>query len=281
MLETLERHLNIVWNLFYKDGSTSCMPCRTPSDRQPQQLSSKWPIVGCLSVLGHHVQNDGGLRSDWCLTRNVMWASFWANIGARTVRNLCPVTKAFLLYRAVVCLFLWKISRWPFQTSIAQELDATQCQMLAYILPCEPRLTETIDQFCRRRLRQARNVACQAGLWSLVWARRNIEWENHVLRGVDYGHFCCPLILFHNQHWLSMQRSIFVNSQNSLFAGRTGTRLNIGRPQTRWATGIDNANAAINARQTHTRGSNSFSVGTRLREAISQLRNIVFPQSNP
>ena len=186
-------------------------------------------------MLGHHIQSDGGIRSDWCLTRNVMWASYWANIGARSVRDMSVVSKAFLLYRPVVCLFLWKICRWPFQTSIAQELDSTQCQMLAFFLPCEPGIHETLDQFYRRRLRQARNVANQAGLWSLAWAQRNIQWQNHVLRGAEYGHFCSPLILFHNNSWLESRRAAFVNSQNSSLSGRTGTRLNIGRPQARWA----------------------------------------------
>ena len=199
-------------------------------------------------------------------------------MGDRTARILSPIANAKLLYRSVVSMFLWKISRWPFQISIAQELDATQCQMLAHLLPCVPHANESTDHFHRRRLRQARNVASHAGLWSLVWAKRVIDWQNHVLRGFEYGHFCSKLIEFHDESWIESQRSHFVNSRNSVFAGRTGTRLNIGRPQTRWAHGIVNAQAAINARTNHTRGSNSLSLSTRLREAIGFLRNSIIPQ---
>ena len=151
--------------------------------------------------------------------------------------------------------------------------------MLAFFLLCEPGIHETLDQFYRRRLRQARNVANQAGLWSLAWAQRNIQWQNHVLRGVEYGHFCSPLILFHNNSWLESRRAAFVNSQNSLLSDRPGTRLNIGRPQTRWAAGIDKAKAAVDARQAHRRGSNALTLGTRLREAIPQIRARFVPQN--
>ena len=176
-------------------------------------------------------------------------------------------------------MFLWKISRWPFQTSIAQELDAVQCQMLAYMLPCVPHVNESTDHFCRRRLRQARNVASHAGLWSLMWAKRVIDWQDHVSRGSAYDHFCSQLSDFHDNDWIQAQRIPFVNSRNSVFAGRTGTRLNIGRPQTRWSHGVANAHAAINARTSHARGSNALSLSTRLREAIGFVRNASLLQS--
>ena len=139
-------------------------------------------------------------------------------------------------------------------------------------------VNESTDQFCRRRLRQARNVASHAGLWSLIWAKRTVDWQSHVLRGMEYDHFCSKLIEFHDNSWVEIQRMNWVDSRNSVFAGRTGTRLNIGRPQTRWGHGLANANAALNARASHAHGTNSLSLSTRLREAIGYIRNSVIPQ---
>ena len=253
------------------------MPCRMPSSDVSASSNPKWPTVEVLNVLGHHIQNDCGIRTDWHKTRNQMWASFWANLSHRVAYHIEPLSKALLLYRVVACLFLWKVSRWPFQISIAQELDSVQCQMIARIIPCVVQVNESLDHFCRRRLRQARNIASHAGLWSLSWAKRTIDWNEHILRGLEYQHFCAPLIEFHNFEWLQSQRSIYSNSQNSIFAGRTGSRLNIGRPQTRWATGIHNASTAIAARSTHSRGGHSLSLSTRLREAMTHVRNSIFP----
>ena len=150
--------------------------------------------------------------------------------------------------------------------------------MLALVLPCVPTANESTDHFCRRRLRQARNVASHAGLWSLIWAQRIIDWNAHVLRGFEYNHICSRLVDFHDNDWLQRQRSMFVNSQNSIFAGRTGSRLNIGRPQTRWTSGVENAQVALSARPSHTRGGNSLSLSTGLREALNHVRRSILPQ---
>ena len=152
--------------------------------------------------------------------------------------------------------------------------------MLAFLLPCAPHVNESIDHFCRRRLRQARNVASHCGLWSLIWAKRVVDWQSHVLRGSEYDHFCSSLVELHDDHWVMSQRSNYINNHNSLFAGNTGTRLNIGRPQVRWAHGVANANAALNARPCQSRGSNSLSLSTRLREAISFVRNSILPRNH-
>ena len=129
-----------------------------------------------------------------------MWAAFWCNPGNHRAKELSLMQRA-ALYKTVVAVFLWKVSRWPFQVSIAQELDAIQSQMLARILPCVPHVNEDPDHFYRRRLRQARNVASHAGLWSSIWAKRSIDWQNHVLRGVDHRHFCFKICTYHDHDW--------------------------------------------------------------------------------
>ena len=102
-------------------------------------------------------------------------------------------------------------------------------------------LHQDLDTFCRRQARQARNVANKCGLWSIVWARRVTAWNAHVRRGVMYAHPVPRLLDHHNSVWLMHQRSQFVSElsiRNSALAGRTGTRLNIGRPRVRWSDGL-------------------------------------------
>ena len=154
LLKRLEHCLGSRWGLAFKSGSTSVLPCRVPLNHatDPQGTAcEKWPEVDCMNVLGHIIQDDAGIRSDWNRTRNCMWASFWVNVGSKHVRNIEPLAKSRLLYRSVVSMFLWKVSRWPFQTSVAQKLDAVQCQMLsstkAQITPAEEK-HEASSQCC-------------------------------------------------------------------------------------------------------------------------------------
>ena len=224
------------------------------------------------------IQNDGGIRDDWLHTEAKMWASFWANAGSKRAKQLGPAQKAMLIYRTALASVLWKVSRWPWQKTVALELDSIQCRMLLFILPCVRSYTEDIDTFCRRQARQARNVANKCGLWSIVWARRIIAWNAHVRRGVMYAHPVPRLLDHHNSVWLMHQRSHFVSERsfrNSVFAGRTGTRLNIGRPQVRWSDGLSVAASVCEGRAETQRGANSLSIATRIREALSVLREPV------
>ena len=182
MLEAIENHLAVFWGLAIKGSSRSILICKGNPDSPADPV--KWPVVHKLNVLGHFVQSDGGIREDWHFTESKMWGAFWANSGSSKCSKLSPSSRALLIYRAVFACVLWKISRWPFQKSIAQELDSTQCRMLAYVLPCVRSVDEDIDTFCRRRSRQARTVANRVGLWSIVWCQRVIAWSAHLKRGV-------------------------------------------------------------------------------------------------
>ena len=77
---------------------------------------------------------------------------------------------------------------------------------------------------------------------------------------------------YHNARWLIQQRANFsTGGRNSLLAGRTGTRLNIGRPQTRWEAGYETSVQMLGHRTSNERSSNMLSVGTIFREARAVL----------
>ena len=139
---------------------------------------------------------------------------------------------------------------------------------------------EDIGVFCRRRLKLARNFCESAGFWSLLWCDRVDKWNQHIHRGAAYGHMCATLIEYNNSDWLMHMRSFWVPSQSdsfgySLTGGRTGTRCSSGRPQPRWEEGIALAKAVVQAGAMSQKGSNSLSVGTRIREALLSIRSAV------
>ena len=114
-----------------------------------------------------------------------------------------------------------------------------------------------------------------------MWCQRLVNWDEHVKRAGKYKHLCFYLLNYHDSEWLQMQRSRFVPSngsdqtRNSIFRGRTGTRLNIGRPQVRWADGLSVARLLLEGRQSSLDGNNALSVGSAIREAITTARNYV------
>ena len=65
------------------------------------------------------------------------------------------------------------------------------------------------------------------------------------------------------------------DTHNSIFSGRTGTRLNIGRAQVRWIDGVRVAETVVESRSTSVKGSNALSISSRIRESIKELRDSV------
>ena len=102
------------------------------------------PVTDQMNILGHSVQSDSGSRRDWQLDKNAMWVSFWANSCCRRATAVSLFQRVRMLYRTVTSAFVWEVSAWPFQKSVAQEIDAVQCQMLCNFLLCVPRQFELL-----------------------------------------------------------------------------------------------------------------------------------------
>ena len=73
------------------------------------------------------------------------------------------------------------------------------------------------------------------------------------------------------------QRSQFVasdgsaSSRNSLTAGRTGTRLNIGSPTCRWEEGVNLARSVLRGRSEALNSAHTLSIGSRIRNAVQHI----------
>ena len=94
MLEHIENHLASEWHLDIKGSSRAVMNCR--GNFEPVADVAEWPWVLVMNVLGHHVQDDGGIRDDWNITEARMWGSFWANSGCKQCKNLQPANEPCL-----------------------------------------------------------------------------------------------------------------------------------------------------------------------------------------
>ena len=230
-----------------------------------------------MKVLGHMIQCDGGLRHEWQATRSAMWAAYWANCGNKACFKLGSVAKLGLLNKCVVSRISWKLPRWPMQKTVAVNLDSLQARMISALIPCARHSHEDIDPYDRRRKRLARNHCAKEGVWSKVWAKRMISWHEHIMRTCrsphSFPHNAAVLLQYHDSKWLAEQRSVFVgSSRNSVVAGRSSTRLNIGRPQVRWQEGHTTSLHILEHRDQTARGNNSLSVGTIFRETVNVVR---------
>ena len=58
-----------------------------------------------MCVLGHAIDSDGGIASDWRAAKRAMWCAFWANSGNVAVASSECVVRSVLLNRTVLPQF--------------------------------------------------------------------------------------------------------------------------------------------------------------------------------
>ncbi len=140
---------------------------------------------------------------------------------------------------------------------------------------------ETIDQYDRRRKRCACNCVVKICSWATLWAKRSVEWHDHLSRKSDTNDVLGLLFKWHNLTWLREQRSRFVNvnsrnaytlQRNTIFAGNTGTRLLGVRPQPRFEEGVDLARQALKSDRKSLSSSNVLSLHSVLQQATTLIR---------
>jgi len=232
-----------------------------------------------MNVLGHHVQSDAGARAEWRSMRGKLWGCFWKNAGNRRISKQSFENKAKLLCRSVYATFAWKFGRWPYQKSIAVEMDQMQSKMVSVLihLPFGP--LETVEGYCRRKNKLAAQLCAKIGRWSLLWAAKVVDWHAHVTRSEQYGSMTAKLVKYHDAQWLFHKRACWVaehassSSRVTAVAGRTGTRLNIGQPQTRWEEGLALARSVMQSRESTLIGNKSLSIGSRIRNAMKETHS--------
>ena len=102
------------------------------------------------------------------------------NSGNPKINSLNFETKLLLFMRAVYSTVNWKFSRWPYQKSVADELDAMQSHMVSILLRIPRSGSEDWVMWARRSRRLARSLIVRIGSWSEAWAQRTISLHEHV-----------------------------------------------------------------------------------------------------
>ena len=134
---------------------------------------------------------------------------------------------------------------------------------------------EALADWFKKKKQAGRKAASSIGLWSEIWRKRVLEWDQHVIRSADRDSILAVLRHWHDSAWLQQQRLAWVSDRggrNTPFAGRLGTRAYSAQPQPRWEEGIVLAEQVGNTREFNHFGSARISIGTRIREAQSFLR---------
>ena len=144
--------------------------------------------------------------------------------------------------------------------------------MIAFLNKLNRSPCETIDQYCRRRKREARNLAAKEDFWSPNWAKRLCNWISHLSRAQARNHHCVRRFLDRGPAWLQARRKLFVAvngsgySRNRIECGRTGTQLNIGRPQPRWCESALLARRILEVSCNSRRNNNARTIATMYSE---------------
>lgn len=139
------------WGLDIKSDSTSYMCARGhPEDFEDHEIPIGWSKTTSFNVLGHVVQNTGA--SCACVNNaiNAAWRVFWANIHCKRARNLATMHKLRMFDRFVTPVLRFRWSRWPFNKSLADRLDRTQCKMYRSVFKLVRLPLETDATFFRR-----------------------------------------------------------------------------------------------------------------------------------
>ena len=188
--------------------------------------------------------------------------------------------KLQLLARCVWDAVGWKVARWPFQKSIATDMDQLQCKMISVLSQISRLPGESPNTWWRRRARISRSLAAKVGFWSVAWAEKLRSWKFHVDRSEGYCPVFVQLLRCRDSSWLQRMRAEWVGalgsaqSRNSVLAGRTGSRLNIGQPQPRWEESLALAEQFLVTRDESMRRGEPLGVGSRIVEAVRALQEM-------
>ena len=234
LLEDFALQLKLKWGLEIKPSSRSCMVSAGSASSSPDP--ARWPQVQTFDVLGHKLDDTGGIRACWIATRKAMWRSFWGNAACNQARQLPLGVRLGLVKRATVPILDFRCSRWPPQHLVAKEIGTMQRKMAATLLHVRPAALEEPRAFASRKGRLSSALCRRMGWWSVRWWRRCCDWDAHIRRERNAHSWCHALVTWHDGQWLAQRRA--EASGNSSSTSRTRTRAVRGHPQQRWDSGI-------------------------------------------
>jgi hypothetical protein len=229
-LDLLERELADRWRLTIKPSSRQYAAAR-PTDRV---LDEKWSYKNLPILLGHLVSMNGCPRLAWKVTRGQAWQLFYKKVYDERTKKL-PLSRCAVLVDRFILPFLrfrWAI--WPFTTSMAQEMDSLQNQMIAALSALTPLPGEDLPGFFKHRCNMASSIASAQGRWAARWAKSILDFDAHCKRDHNGQMWHNHLAAMWTSEQLQAQRAKFatklvISARTwTAFAGRTATRYKAG-----------------------------------------------------
>lgn len=189
-----------------------------------------------MKALGHWFSNNASSEESWVQTKRQMWAAFYANLSPDKFVGTIEA-KLKLFDTAVLGIFSFQCSRWPYTTALAKRIDKCQTYMIGRILRLPSYPFEPKSDYFGRLHRAAARICNQRGKWSDLWIKRLRTWNAHVHRHPETWAY--KILQHKNDEWLRGRRSLFTNASQSLSAGRTMTRSVRQRVHQRWESGFN------------------------------------------
>ena len=191
-------------------------------------FTDEWQRVEQFPVLGHIIAANASIHPCWEASQRTIWRAFWKNCRSHHLKRE-PQKRMQLLDRSVFPAVSYRVSRWPPQKVVAQQLDRVQVNMIASIRKLPPLPFEEPGHFNNRRMKDAHSFLRQTSTWSSRWFNRFHEWNEHLSRHPD--HPASRILATRGSEWLRRRRANYAatnpvrwNSWTSL-AGRTNTRV--------------------------------------------------------
>ena len=191
----------------------------------------KWKVRDHLSCLGYTIGATG--NSSACRKKFLQQLQdcFWAN--SRVLLNrLAPISHRAKHWKKISRgIGKYRYGLWPFLKTSAARIDAANCKLIGFICGSRPATGESIEEFCRRKRREAKSATINArAMLSDLWALKTMTWLEHLQR-----HPSCPasmLIQEQTPDWLETCRILSGRSlvYQSDFGGQTMTRSGRGQP---------------------------------------------------
>ena len=183
-MEILLEHLRSQWGLVAKPGSKKILP--TKGADTSSLVGSDWKVEEVSEVLGHCIQNDGGISHGWANMVSKMWGAFYANVRAPSWRRLGTQRRLTLVDRCIEGLVSFYVSIMPPQHSYCCDLIKIQKKMVAGAMGNFKLVVEDWETFRRRSAKESVKWIEEHGeWWSRKWMAQAISWNNHLCRDYD------------------------------------------------------------------------------------------------
>ena len=236
ILNDLEHELSQHWGLAFKEDSKCAI---VAEGAYIEEEDNSWPLTPRFECFGHVLEPTGSIRACFNATKRLCWNAFHLHLSSKKCRHIPIAHKITLLQRVVQPIFSYRCTRWPYQKTYAKELDLLQTKMLAVMTREQRYPDEELARYIKRRNQMASRMARTHGRWSRTWAKRVLDWRDHLIRPRNEDHLVARVFSWHGAQWLRQQR---LQHGCTATSGRTRTRLPISAVvHQRWEEGCDNA----------------------------------------